>query len=120
MVEPVAKQLRSPSKLADQLFRVGVNHELVRIEAMSGVRLEGPLDAVGVHRAGTCGRQVSVPHLVRVLGQLDAFELSFAASVENAQLDFGRVGREEREIDAETVPCGTERKRLSFANCRAL
>ena len=40
MVELVAEQLRSPAQLADQLLGIGIDQQLVGIEAMAGVRLD--------------------------------------------------------------------------------
>src|SRR5205823_3380383 len=47
---------------------------------------------------------VAVPDFVRVFRQLDARDLLLAVLVEQADLDFGRVRREEREVHAFAVP----------------
>ena len=77
---------------------------------MPVLRLVGAVHAVAVDRAGPRVGQIAVPDLVGVFGQLDALELALAVVVEQAELDLGRVGREQREIDAEPVPGGAERK----------
>jgi hypothetical protein len=74
------------------------------------------MNAVGVDRAGTTGRQIAVPDFVCIFRQLDPLELGFTVLVEQAELDFGGVRREEREVDAEPAPGGPERKRLSFGD----
>ncbi len=55
MVEPVAEQLRSPAKLADELPGVGIEHELVGIEAVAGVGLVRGMDAIAVDGPGAGG-----------------------------------------------------------------
>jgi hypothetical protein len=40
-----------------------------------------------------------VPDLVGEFRQFDALDLALAAVIEQAQLDLGRIGGEEREID---------------------
>ena len=73
----VAEQRGSHCELADvAALRIGVEQQLVRIEAMALLRLVRPVHAVAVDRAGPRVRQIAVPDLVGVLGQLDAFELA--------------------------------------------
>ena len=59
--------------------------------------------------------EVAVPDLVGVLGQRDALELALAGGVEQAQLDAGRVRREQREVDAVAVPSRAAQVRHAFA-----
>lgn len=110
MVKDVAEQLGAPTQLADQLPGVGIEHELVGIEAVPGVGFIGAMDAVAVDGAGTGRGQIAVPDFVCVFRELDPFQFGLAAIVKQAELDFRCVGRKQREIHAEAVPGGTERK----------
>jgi len=58
------------------------------------------VDPVAVDRAGAGIRQVTVPDLVGVFGELDPLDLLLALVVEQAELDLGGVGREQGEVDA--------------------
>jgi hypothetical protein len=61
-----------------------------------------------------------VPDLVGVFRQRDALELALAGGVEKTELDAGGVRGEEREVDTQPVPGGTERVRQSFGDARVL
>src|SRR5690606_6071174 len=103
------------TQLADQLARVRIDEQLVRIEAMTLLGLVGPVNAIAVDRARAEPFDVAMPDLVGIFGQLDALELPLAVAVEQAQLDLGRMRREQREIDPFTVPAGTAGMRQAFA-----
>ena len=65
----VAEQRRVPLQLADQLLGVGIEQELVRIEAVAGRGLVRAMHAISVDRAGARVRKVAVPDFVGVFGQ---------------------------------------------------
>jgi hypothetical protein len=50
---------------------IRIEQQLVGIEAVSGARLVGAMDANAVDRAGVHVRQIAVPDLVGAFGQLD-------------------------------------------------
>ena len=85
---------------------------------MAGRGLVGAMHAVAVDRAGARVRQVAVPDFVGVLGQADAFDLALAAGVEQAELDLGRVGGEQGEVDPQPVPRGAKRIGQAFREAR--
>ena len=118
MLQLVAEQFGPPAQVPDKLLGIGIEHELVRIEPVSRVRFVRTMNAVGIDRARTTGRQVAVPDFVSIFRQLNPLELGFTVLVEQAELDLGGMGREEREVDAEPVPGGAERKRLAFGDPR--
>ena len=105
----IAEQRRVPLDMADHLLGVGIDQQLVGIEAVACRRLVGTVHAVAVDRARPCIGQVTVPDLVGVLRQGDALDLAPAALLEQAELDLGGVGREQGKVDAQTVPGGAER-----------
>ena len=107
--DAVAEMGVRPAERSEQRLGVGVDQQLVGIEAVAGGRLVRAVDAVAVERAGTRFRQVAVPDLVGIFRQRHPVDLAGAGLVEQAQLDLGRIGREQGEIDAEAVPGGAQR-----------
>ena len=95
--------------LPDDLLGVGIEEELVGVEAVPGRGLVGAVHPVAVDRAGPRVRQIAVPDLVGVFRQLDALEFALASLIEQAELHLGGVGREQGEVDAEPVPCRAKR-----------
>ena len=61
-----------PDDLAVERAGVGVDEQLVGIEAVAVGRVVGAVDAVAVELAGTHVGQIAVPDLVGVFGQRDA------------------------------------------------
>ena len=72
------------------------------------------MDAVAIEGAGSDLGQVPVEDLVGVFGQLDPRDLLDAGTVEEADLDLGGVGGEEREIGTLAVPARPEREGRAF------
>ncbi|MNN35150.1 hypothetical protein D3C81_1489920 [compost metagenome] len=103
-VEPIAEQRVGPAHRAAQQARVGVQQQLVRIEALAPAWLVGAVGAVTVQHAGLGQRQVAVPDLVGAFGQRQALDLLAAVGRKQAQLDACGVGGEDREVDAQAVP----------------
>src|SRR5947207_4235081 len=97
------------ANLADDQFRVGVEHQLRCVEAMAV--LGRAVDAIAVQQARASIGQIAVPDEVGALAQLHALELAPAARIEQAELDARGVLREEREVDAGAVPSRAERVR---------
>ena len=104
MADGVAEQRFRPFQLAHQLFGVGVDEQLVGVEAMTVLRVVGPVHAIAIDLTGVGVGQVAVPDLVGVLGQFDALDLGFTAGIEQAQLHFGGVCGKDGEIHAQAVP----------------
>lgn len=65
-------------------------------------------DAVAVELSRPHIRQIGMPDLVGVLAERNALGLLIPILAEQAQLDPFRILREQREIDAATVPGGAE------------
>ena len=107
VADAVAVERVVPAQLAGELLRIGVQQQLVGIEAMAGVGLVGAVHAVAVALARPRVGQVAVPDLVRHLRKLDALGL-LVVVVEQAKLDLGGVGREDRKVGAPAVPGGTQ------------
>ena len=99
----------APAQRSGQRLGVRVDQQLVVVEAVAVRRIVGTVDAIAVERSRPQTRQVAVPHFVGVFGQRVARDLAPAARVEDAQVDALGVRREEREVDAGTVPGRAER-----------
>jgi hypothetical protein len=100
----VAEDLRAPDQVADDGAGIGVEEELVRVEAVAGVRRMRAVHAVAVDRARARIGQVAVPDLVGEFRQLDPVDLRLARIVEEAELHLGGVRGEEREVHARARP----------------
>ena len=111
----VAEQGRVPLELADDGFGVGIEQELVGVEPVAVLGVIGAVHAVAVDCTGAGIRQVAVEDLVRVFGQLDAFDLGLALVVEQAELDLVGVGGEQREVYPRPVPGGPKRRGAALA-----
>ncbi len=57
-----------------------------------------------------------MPDLVGIFGKLDALALGFAGIVEQAEFNLGGMGGKQREVDAESIPGGAERKRSALGD----
>jgi hypothetical protein len=84
VVHLVGEQFRTPTQLADKLPRIGIDQQLVGIEAVSGLRFERAVDAIAINGAGAGGRKIPVPDLVGVLRQLNPLQFGLAAVIEQA------------------------------------
>ena len=88
---------------------VGVDQQLVGVEAVALVGRVGPVHAVAVALSGADPGQVAVPVSARRAGHLDPRLL--AVVVEQAQLHALGVLGEDREVGAVAVPGRAERER---------
>ncbi len=112
----VAEHRGIPCEFAGVCARVGVEQELVRIEAMSGLGLERPVHAKAVERAGPDAGNMAVENLVGIFGQFQPLDFASVRCVKDADLDPCRMRGEDREISAVGVGCGAERIGLAFAD----
>ena len=129
--DAVAEHRVVPPQPALQRLGVGIDQQLVGIEAVPVGRIERPVDAVAVKQVRPRVRQIAVPDLVGIFRKHDARLLLAAGAVEQAQFDLFGMRRKKREIDAPAVPgraqrIGTARphlrwrrhQRRTFANWR--
>ncbi|MCY1405342.1 hypothetical protein D9M71_205810 [compost metagenome] len=118
VADGVAEQRFGPAQLADQLFGIRIDQQLVGVEAVAVFRIVRTVYPVAVNQPGVGVGQVAMINLIGVLGQLDAFELDLAAGIEQAQFDFGGIGGEQREVHPKAIPGGTQGEGQAFANAR--
>ena len=96
IAEPIAVQRLVPYDITVDGAGVGVEQQLARVEAMSLLRRERPMDAIAVALARTDPGDVAVPAVRRDFRQHET-RLG-AGRVEQAELDAIRVLGEEREV----------------------
>ena len=87
---------------------IGIEQQLVGVEAVAVLGLIRPVNAIAVELAGRDVVQIAVPDILGALRQFDAFEFAAALAVEQAKLDLLRVGGKQRKIGAPAVPACTE------------
>ena len=95
--------------------RVGIEQQLVRVEAMADIRLVGAMDAVAINLTGANIGQVAVKDLVGVFGQDYAVQLSPAGGVKKTNLYLRSIRGEQSKIGALAVPGRATRVRSPFA-----
>src|SRR5579862_5528311 len=103
----------APFEIADDLFGVGIEEKLIRIEAMAFGRIVGTKDTISVNESRPGLRQIAVPDLVGLLFQADAVQFSASGLIEQAQLHGFSVFREQGEVNALAVPIRSERIRTA-------
>ena len=84
--------------------RERIEQQLVRVEPVAGVRLVRSVDTIAVDGAGPEPLDVAVPDFVAEFGKRDPLHLGASRGVEEAELDFRGVRREEAEVDARFRP----------------
>src|SRR6188472_3804864 len=88
--------------------RVGIDQQLVGVEAVAMLGFIWPVDAIAVELTRRDVVQIDVPDILGALRQFDAFEFAAALAVEQAELDLLGVGREQRKVGTPAVPACTE------------
>ena len=108
----VGEQRRMPGERPRDDLRVGIEHDLRRVEPVTASRIPRPEHAEPVDLSRSHVGQVAVPDHVRALGQRHAQRFrGRVGRVEQAQLDLRRMFREQREVDARAIPCRAQRIR---------
>src|SRR3979490_607237 len=92
---------------------VGVEQQLVGIEAVAVLGLIGTVNAIALARSGRKAVQITMPYIFGTFGQFDALEFATTLTVEQANLDPLRVGGEQCKIGAPAVPACTEPRERS-------
>jgi hypothetical protein len=118
VVAIVVEHRRACVRLSFDRVRVGIDEELVRVEAMPALRSVGALDAEPVTLPRPCTGNVPVPDERSPL--LEAKLALDAELVEQTQQNARRVLRVEREVRALSVPGRTLWERSSRPNHAAL
>jgi hypothetical protein len=107
--EPVTEVRVAPADLPRDLFRVGLDQELVRLEAMTGLGLVRAMDAVAVEQSRPRLGQIAMPHFVGALGKRDTLDLAAAARIEDTELDLLAFAENSAKLTpspSQVAPCG--------------
>lgn len=78
----VGETFRRSFELADVRSGVGVEHQLIGVEAMTGFGLVGPMDPETINRPRSDSRYVAVPEAVGVFRKCQPLELALSACIE--------------------------------------
>ena len=99
----IAEMRVAPHQPAGELLGIGIEQQLVGVEAVAALGHRGRgRDSRRAARGDVV--EIAVPDVLGALGQFDPLELAAALAVEQAQLDLFRIGREQREVGAPSVP----------------
>ena len=98
----------APDQPAGQPPGIGIEQQLVGVEAVAVLGLIGPVNAIAVELPGRDVVQIAVPDVLGALRQFDALEFAAALAVEQAKLDLLRIGGEQRKVGAPAVPACAE------------
>src|SRR5439155_23624202 len=66
----------APAQRARDRTGIRIEQQLFRIEAHAGLRIVRPVNAIAVEQPGARIRKVTMPDLIGLLAQRDAFELA--------------------------------------------
>src|SRR4051794_19862225 len=94
-----------------ELFCVGIQKQLVGIEAMPLIGLIGTVDAIAVALSRSDVSEMNVPDVIRAFRQSETFALALSRFIEQAKLDLVGMRGEQREVCSPAVGGGSERKR---------
>src|SRR5205085_3858856 len=99
----------APDQPPGEPLGVGIEQELVGIEAVAVLGLIRAVNAVAIELSGRNVIEVAVPDVLAALGKFDALELAPALAVEQAKLDFLRVG------DRKSTRLNSSHSQISYA-----
>ena len=117
VADAIGEMRVGPGEMPAEPLAVGIDQQLVRIEAEAGFGLVRAMHPIAIELARLRVRQIAVPDVVGALRQGDALDLVAPGLVEQAQLDLLGACGEQREIRAAAVPGRAERMRQSRPTC---
>ena len=99
MPQLIAEMGVVPVDITHQFAGVGVDKQLMRVEAMSVFRVVGAMNAITVQRARLQVRHIAVPDLMGIFRQFQPGDFRFPGWVEQTELHPLGVSGEQREVD---------------------
>ncbi len=106
----VAPHFVAPARLPGDGLGVGIEQDLVLVEAVAFGRLVGAVHAIAVNLPRQHVGQIGVPDHVGLLGDLNAVRFALAVGrLEQAQLDARGMLRVQGEVRPAAVPGGAQR-----------
>ena len=103
----IAEMRVAPHQAAGEPLGIGIEQQLVGVEAVPAFGRIGAVDAIAIELPGRDVVEIAVPDVLVALGQFDPLEFAAALAVEQAKLDLFRIGREQRKVGAPSVPACT-------------
>ena len=103
----IAEMRVAPHQPAGDPLGIGIEQQLVGVEAVAALGRIGAVDAIAIELPGRDVVEIAVPDVLVALGQFDPLEFAAALAVEQAKLDLLRIGREQRKVGAPSVPACT-------------
>ncbi len=101
-----------PTHHSADVFGIGVQEDLVRIETVPVLRFIGAVNAIAVELSGHDVRKVDMPDLLGLFGQRDPHAISLCVGpIEQAEFDLRGILRIQGEVDALAVPRRPQRIR---------
>ena len=82
----------APHQPSGEPLGIGIEQQLVGVEAVAVLRRIGPVDAIAIELAGRDVVEIAVPDVLGAFRQLDPLELAAALTVEQAKLDLFCIG----------------------------
>jgi hypothetical protein len=116
--DAIAEMGIAPGQFAMKKLGVGIDQQLVRIEAMAVGRVVRAMHPVAVKQSGPGILEITMPDCIAVLRQLDALDLPLARGIEKAKLHLLRMGGKDREVRALAIPCRAQRIRHAALDTR--
>ena len=114
MAERVAERGVVPLNRARNRFRIRVNQQFRRIEAMPLFRLIRAVNAIAVAQPRSRLREIDMPDVIRAFRDGNSGDfLRAVAIIEQAEFHAARMFGKEGEIHAPAIPCRAERRRFS-------
>ena len=104
----------APHQPSGKPLDVGIEQQLVMIESMTVFGIVRSIDAIAVELSRRDIVQIAVPDILGAFGKDHTFDLATAMRVEQAQLDFFGVSREQREIRSAAIPARAETDGRAF------
>ena len=104
----IAEMRVAPHQAADEPLGIGIEQQLVGVEAVPALGRIGAVDAIAIELPGRDVVEIAVPDVLAALRQFDPLEFAAALAVEQAKLDLFRIGREQRKVGAPSVPACSE------------
>ena len=108
----------APAEPADDILGVGLDQQLVWVEAVTMRRIVGAVHAIAVEQARAGLRQIAMPDQVGPFTQFNTLNFLFPTGIKEAQLDLGRILGKEGEVDPFAIPGGAPWKGGTWPDCR--
>src|SRR5262245_2344213 len=112
----IAKMCVAPDEAPGELPSIGIDEQLVRIEAQSPLRVIRAVNPVTVELSRRNIIEVAMPDILGTFWQRDALDLAPTMAVEWTKLDLFGIRRKQRETSSAPIPSGSRWMRRTGRN----